>query len=172
MTTHRPDAIEGNLYLLRQGIELLHRLDDTAWREAPPGHSTVGAQYRHVLDHYRCFLDGLTEGVVDYDARRRDPDTERDRAVAGRATEEVLDRLRLLGRTHLGLPLRVAQSATDRDAGEDPQGSSLGRELLFLVSHTVHHYAIIKLLLEERGVSCDQAFGMAPSTLLYQRAAG
>jgi uncharacterized damage-inducible protein DinB len=171
VTTKRSAALEGNLHLLRQGIELLERLSDGDYRDAPEGGSSIGAQYRHVLDHYRSLLDGQTDGVVDYDRRRRDPEQERDRAAAIRATEETLDRLRLLSRTHLLLPLAVAQAATDSEADESPQGSTLGRELLFLVSHTVHHYAIIKLLLGERGVTCEPSFGVAPSTLVYRRAA-
>jgi len=167
----RPVPLEGNLHLLRQGIELLGRLPDSAYMDAAPDRSTVGAQYRHILDHYRCLFDGLTAGEVDYDQRLRDPEVERDRGAATRATQELLDRLRLLSRSHLGLPLRVLQSAGDTEP-EEPQGSSLGRELLFLVSHTVHHYAIIKLLLGERGVDCDANFGVAPSTLAYRRAAG
>src|SRR4030095_7767776 len=112
--------------------------------------------------------EGLTTGEVNYDKRRRDPAIEYSRETAIHATEEVLDRLRLLSRATLGLPLRILQAAHGAER-EEPQGSSLGRELLFLVSHTVHHYAIIKLVLDERGVDCDADFGVAPSTLAYRR---
>jgi hypothetical protein len=167
----RPAALEGNLVLLRQGLELLDHLSDSAWREAAPDHSTVGAQYRHILDHYHCLLEGLTKGTIDYDQRRRDPTIESERQAAHEATLEVLDRLRLLGKATVGLPVQVIQ-APGADAPAEPQGSSLGRELLFLVSHTVHHFAIIKLLLEERGVTCHPDFGMAPSTLAHRQAVG
>lgn len=164
--------IEGNLLLLHQGIGLLERLPDPAYREAAPGHSTVGAQYRHILDHYRSLLDGLGDGRVDYDRRGRDPALEQDRAAAARATGDLIERLQDLARSPRDFPLRVIQSAGGDEADEAPQLSSLGRELLFLVSHTVHHFAIIKLLLAERGVACDPELGMAPSTLAYRRAAG
>ena len=167
----RPAALEGNLLLLRQGIELLDRLSDSAYRDAEVDRSPVGAQYRHILDHYRCLLDGLQDGRIDYDRRRRDPELETDRLAAARATRELLDRLRLLARSAPGLPLQVQQSA-GTDGGEPPQGSSLGRELLFLASHTVHHFAIIKLLLEERGVECHPDLGVAPSTLAFRQATG
>jgi hypothetical protein len=35
----------------------------------------------------------------------------------------------------------------------------------------VHHYALIKLLLEGSGVDLGVEFGVAPSTLAHQRAA-
>jgi hypothetical protein len=39
------------------------------------------------------------------------------------------------------------------------------------VSHTVHHYALVKLLLEDAGVDAGAEFGVAPSSLAYQAAA-
>jgi uncharacterized damage-inducible protein DinB len=166
----RPASLEGNLLLLRQGIELLDGLSDSAYRDAAVDRSSVGAQYRHILDHYRCLLHGLPDGRIDYDRRQRDPELENDRLAAARATRETLDQLRLLSRSAPALALQVRQSAGSGEVEEQP--SSLGRELLFLVSHTVHHYAIIRLLLAERGVECDPDLGVAPSTLAYRQATG
>jgi uncharacterized damage-inducible protein DinB len=167
----RTAALEGNLLVLQQGLDLLDRLSDADYRDSGIDRSAVGAQYRHILDHYRCLLEGLDDGQIDYDRRRRDPELEANRSAAARATDEVLDRLRLLARTAPDLPLQVRQSAGAGE-GDHPQGSSLGRELLFLVSHTVHHFAIIKLLLAERGVECHPDLGVAPSTLALRQAAG
>ena len=47
--------------------------------------------------------------------------------------------------------------------------STLGRELEFAVSHTIHHYALVRERL--RGVDFDPRFGVAPSTLEYWRTA-
>ncbi|MEK6687797.1 MAG: hypothetical protein AABZ01_04975, partial [Gemmatimonadota bacterium] len=49
--------------------------------------------------------------------------------------------------------------------------SSLGRELLFLLSHTVHHFAVIRLLLQRQGTDSDPRLGVAPSTEAYKAAA-
>ncbi|MBM4187475.1 MAG: hypothetical protein FJ206_09205 [Gemmatimonadetes bacterium] len=48
--------------------------------------------------------------------------------------------------------------------------STLGRELQFLVSHSVHHFALIKLLLANDGPVLPREFGVAPSTLSHQGA--
>jgi hypothetical protein len=45
--------------------------------------------------------------------------------------------------------------------------SSIGRELQVLSSHTIHHFALLAMVLRARGVSVDAEFGMAPSTLRY-----
>ncbi len=42
--------------------------------------------------------------------------------------------------------------------------STLERELAMLASHTVHHYAIVALLLRIKGVVVPETFGVAPST--------
>lgn len=165
--------LEGNLLLLREGLDLLARLSDDAYAGHAPGRSAAGAQYRHILDHYDCLLGGLDSGFVDYDARQRDPEVERDRAAAADRTEEVMDRLRQLGRAQLALPLRVTLASLASGEGRtEPHASTLGRELLFVLSHTVHHFAIMRLLLEDRGVACDPGFGVAPSTLAHQQAVG
>ena len=45
--------------------------------------------------------------------------------------------------------------------------SSLARELQFLTSHTIHHFAVIALILRAMDVEVDREFGVAPSTLRY-----
>ncbi|MBP6670575.1 MAG: hypothetical protein KA180_14065, partial [Gemmatimonadales bacterium] len=52
-------------------------------------------------------------------------------------------------------------------SGSEPDwsDSSVKRELQFLVSHTVHHYALIKELLRREGFDPGAEFGVAPSTL-------
>jgi uncharacterized damage-inducible protein DinB len=43
--------------------------------------------------------------------------------------------------------------------------SSTFRELQFLATHTVHHFALVALLLRQRGVEVPVEMGVAPSTL-------
>ena len=49
-------------------------------------------------------------------------------------------------------------------------GSSVVRELEFLLSHTVHHYALIGVICQLGGHKLPKDFGMAPSTLRYLQA--
>lgn len=51
--------IDPNRQCLAQGTELLQALTDAQYAEPRGDWAPVGAQYRHVLDHYQCFLDGL-----------------------------------------------------------------------------------------------------------------
>ena len=56
------------------------------------------------------------------------------------------------------------------DVEDSPwSNSTIRRELQFLVSHTVHHYALIGLILKTMDVSVPENFGVAPSTLKHEQ---
>jgi hypothetical protein len=48
--------------------------------------------------------------------------------------------------------------------------SSLCRELAFLGSHTVHHFALLLEHCHQQGVSVPEGFGKAPATRAHERA--
>ena len=60
--------------ILLQGIGLLESLDQEAFTAANPlgGGASIGAHYRHCLDHFRQLFAGLENGMIDYDARTRE----------------------------------------------------------------------------------------------------
>ncbi|MFN0179669.1 MAG: DinB family protein [Gemmatimonadales bacterium] len=162
--------IDANRRCLAQGIALLTTLTDDQFACPRGAWSPVGAQYRHVLEHYQCLLEGVAGGRVDYDARRRDVTLEQSRTRALEVTADLEQGLaQLIGRP-ASLALEV-QLRCDVDRGDCWTASTLGRELQFLVSHSVHHYALIKLLLANDTIELDQEFGTAPSTLSHLRAA-
>ncbi len=163
-------SIAGNRGLLQQGVLMLERLSEALYAEPRGSWAPVGAQYRHILEHYRSFFAGLPEGRVDYDARARDERIEKDRGAALLATRECLAALDALDGA-ADRPLEVQMDGGGGVERPDWRPSSAGRELQFLCSHTVHHFALIKLLLEPTGPDLGIEFGVAPSTLAYQRAA-
>ena len=42
--------------------------------------------------------------------------------------------------------------------------TTIGREIAFVVQHTIHHCALIAVLLERKNVEVPVRFGYAPST--------
>jgi uncharacterized damage-inducible protein DinB len=157
--------IAANLAVLTQGAQVLARLDDAryarraqAWQAAG-----VGGHIRHCLDSYASFLRGVESGLIDYDCRARDERIERDRHYAQTRIAAVMAALR---------GLRPDLSATHLQARQDSPHwavTSLERELQFLLSHTVHHFALVALLLRAQGFEVSADFGVAPSTLAYWR---
>lgn len=129
---------------------------------APSGSSgSVGAHVRHCLDHVSALESGMTTGCVDYDRRVRQTSVERDRAAGLAALAAA--RRRLVGCARLEDPLLVSVLLT-RDAGPRLFVSTVGRELTFVISHTIHHSATIAVLLTARGCHLPALFGVAPST--------
>lgn len=162
--------IDANRRCLAQGTALLTTLTDDQYVRPRGTWSPVGAQYRHVVEHYQCLLEGIAGGRVDYDARRRDVTVECSRARALEVTADLERGLaQLVGRP--ATQTLAVQLQCDADGGDCWTESTLGRELQFLVSHSVHHYALIKLLLANDAIGLDREFGTAPSTLSHLRAA-
>ena len=164
-----------NIELIHQGLRLLREIPDAAYtaRADVGSHApAVGPHLRHCLDFYVCFLDGLELRVVDYGSRSRNVELERDRQVAIEALEVVTERLAEVEPSIFGEPLQLRREPAED--GDDQQwlGSTVGRELQFLASHTIHHYALIALSLRLAGHAVPDDFGVAPSTLEHWRREG
>ncbi|MGH8595242.1 MAG: hypothetical protein ACREXT_01140 [Gammaproteobacteria bacterium] len=153
---------EANIHLLEQCHDLLGRIGDYLYSHAPRGvaKSPVGGHVRHCLDFYNCFLGGLATGRIDYDARVRNEMVERDRKLAMAQIRTMIVRLRHMPITDDRIAVQVKmESATAWTY------SCIGRELQFLLSHTVHHFALVAMLLRLQGFEPAADFGVAPSTL-------
>jgi hypothetical protein len=156
--------IAANLHILQQGEALLRRLGDDVYTRCLPAvfGSSIGAHIRHNLDHYACFLNDLPAGSIDYTARPRDAHAETECAVA-------LAEIARIGEAFAALELNggALRVRSESNPHGTPAPSSMARELEFLLSHTVHHYAIVAILCRLQGVDIDSGFGVAPSTLRY-----
>lgn len=135
---------------------------------APLFQSSVGAHYRHILDHYHCFFAGLDNGHIDYDKRSRDERIENDAAFCLQTIDAVLDQLQ---RLHGADPRSGLSVSLKTSASEDETAilSTLEREMVFLHGHTTHHYALIAAMMRVMGYQTDKSMGIAPSTMVYQQ---
>ena len=160
-----------NIHILKQGLDLLDRLADDLYTSINPPlfNYGVGAHFRHCLDSYTCFLAGVERGRVDYDLRERDAQLERDRSLAIAKIEATIARLGDFPATGGEVSLVVKMESACDGGPSLWAHSSLVRELQFLMSHTVHHYAIVAVLLRFQGFEPGEGFGVAPSTLEYWR---
>lgn len=169
MDGQRMTPADANLHLIAQGVELLAGLDPALYTATPPvPMGALGGHFRHCLEFYERFFEGLDSGEVDYDARRRDARVETDPAHARERFLAVAERLRALPAGSLDRALLAVHDCDDEDDAECGR-SSVRRELLFLASHTTHHFALIAALLRLRGVEPGPDFGVAASTLAHRR---
>jgi hypothetical protein len=166
--------IQQNIEILQQGLEVLNQLDDELYPcvKHPFSEYGIGSHFRHCLDFYHAFLNGVQIGWVDYDSRQQDARIERERPAAVQRITEAIQRLERLSWLHEYTSLMVRLEDTgDEQERSAWSSSSVMRELQALVSHTVHHFALIGLMLQLNGFEVPEEFGVAPSTLKRWRAA-
>jgi DinB family protein len=158
--------------VLSQGCDLLNSLDPEEYTHECEGSTgaTIGAHYRHVLDHFQCLLDGLRTRQINYDQRRRSPIVETSLDAARVATEWLKLEFRRLPAGLLHQGCTVVYSVGYVQDGAEAVPSNVEREVMFCVGHAIHHYAILKLLCAEVLVALPYEFGVAPSTLRHLQA--
>jgi uncharacterized damage-inducible protein DinB len=156
--------------ILQQGLALLDNVDEESYsqKEEGPWGSSIGAHYRHVLDHFLCLIEGLWDFHVNYDHRSRNRHIESSIADARQATHDLIEALTAIPDEVLQQECTVVYSVGYGEAEPQPVRSVVARELMFCVGHAIHHYAIVKLLCSLRAVALPYEFGIAPSTLKYQ----
>lgn len=168
-----PAILDDSIHCLRQAAELARRLGRERFTRRHPAFfsASIGGHVRHNVDHYLNFFRGLGEGRIDYENRERDVRTETDPAFAIERLGEITSRLAELANHDLDAPCTVRVNA-DSDDATDPahwSGSTIRRELQFLLGHTIHHDAQIAAICRLEGVEPPPDFGMAPSTIRYRR---
>src|SRR5215470_10416658 len=160
--------IDDNIETLKRGVELIARLDDRLYTQ--PNRelslSGVSAHFRHCIDFYHNFLAGFESGRVNYDLRERDERLEQHRLFAIAKLDSLIADL---SRLPVIIDDRVFEVTLEGASDADWSISSLKRELQFLLSHTIHHYALIALVLRSQGFDPGAEFGVAPSTLRHWR---
>ena len=125
---------------------------------------SVGEHVRHMLDHISSLVAASSSCVLSYDHRSRGTALETEPSVAVREMMRLDAALERWSERSLDEPVTVVALMTA--GGQAVTGwSTLARELAFVMSHTVHHQAIVALLLEQLDVeSPSERFGYAPST--------
>lgn len=133
--------------------------------------STIGQHSRHIIEFYQCLLEQsevAIDPVISYAKRRRDFMIESHPDHAIRCVDEICERLNSID---------VSKSCVLDTEEHAEEGllvrSTVGRELLYNVEHTIHHLAIVKIALKEilPDLSLPEHFGVAPSTLRHRHEA-
>lgn len=155
--------------VLRQGTGLLGSVTEKTYRDSLAGvaSGTIGAHYRHVLEHFVCVLEGLTSGRINYDARKRDVQIETSIGYARIVTERLMEDFRAVSGDLFERECSVIYTVAYGESEPEQVRSTVTREIMFSVGHAIHHYAIIKLLCAGVGVQLPYEFGVAPSTLKH-----
>lgn len=133
--------------------------------------STIGEHTRHIIEFFTCLLEqsaDLPDPVINYAIRRRDYLIESNAEHALLAIDEICVKLNSLD-TEVNCKLDCSEHGQ--------QGllvpSTVGRELIYTIEHTIHHLAIVKIALKSivPSLAIPDHFGVAPSTLRHRHEA-
>lgn len=131
---------------------------------------SIGVHVRHILEHYHMLLAGLSQGVICYDDRIRSEKIEQSLSIALSTLTGITSHLQTLipeGDRPLTLKAVVSGNSAEQVCTE----TTLVRELIFIHSHTIHHQAIVSVLLKAESIEVSDDFGVAPATLKFRQQA-
>ena len=158
--------VAAHIELLQQAQYYLSLVSPADYQQSQPqlSLSSSGSHMRHLLDHYQALATGLASGVVDYDQRNRTCRSQFDPAAANQRAIELIAWLTQLQPQQLNQTLSVQMAL-----GNEPQqaSSTLARELLFVSSHSTHHFAMIAISAKLQHYQLPEHFGLASATVSY-----
>lgn len=146
-----------------RGAKLIGKIEDSVYQKRMDGAGSIGGHFRHNLDFVNAFLNGLKTGKIDYNRRERDSRVEENRLYAIKRFANTICEFRKLPLETFNMKVLI-RSEVNSDFWLE---SSAMRELEFLHSHTIHHYALIAEKLFLLGVRTEKNFGVALSTLKF-----
>ena len=155
-----------NIAVLRQLTDFLLQLTDTEYSLALPliSQNTIGKHVRHILEFYTCLLEGIENKSVDYDARKRNLDLENYTQKAIETSNFISEKLlNLNNKVELELFATLPHDRVKLT-------TTIERELLYVLEHTIHHFAIIKIAVKNEfpHIKVKDDFGVAYATLQHQ----
>jgi uncharacterized damage-inducible protein DinB len=128
--------------------------------------SSIGQHVRHILEFYICLSQGIRSGIVDYDKRVRNHSIESDPEYADMILEELSSLFCCKETEDVALTNTIEYNGQIIYAN-----SSVSRELIYLIEHSIHHYAIIAIALRShfQHVVLPENFGVAYSTTKHKQ---
>lgn len=155
-----------NIAVLKQLNDLLNQLSDIEYARPLDliSQNTIGKHVRHILEFYTCLLTGIENKSVDYDARERNLDIENYTQKAVETSYFIAEKLKNLDqKSELELFATLPHERVKLT-------TTIQRELLYVLEHTIHHFAIIKIAVKNEfpHIQVANEFGVAYATLQHQ----
>jgi len=163
--------IPSQLEVLAQGKDYLASVTLSQYNEIikPNFISSAGAHVRHILDHYQAIMDGEKQCLIDYDLRVRGSDIETNPETAKQKILQISEWLLQLSEAELDKEVTLSTEISVSNKQIAKVKTTIGRELVFAASHSVHHYAMIAQISLAQNKPLPELFGIAPATATYLR---
>lgn len=129
--------------------------------------SSPGGHMRHIIDHYKALQLGVESGVIDYDVRSRGSQVQFDPQAALKALQDIKLWLIELDSEVLSTFVKLSTEVSIKQSLVQLVDTTIARELIFVGSHAVHHFAMIARLSQDENL--PNQFGIAPATASAMR---
>jgi hypothetical protein len=127
--------------------------------------ATIGQHVRHIIELFQCLEKGYSEGVVNYEKRKRDYRIETDKGLAADLLKEIYHTLE---KPNKDIILEAEDYEDTIETVSIP--SNYYREIAYNLEHTVHHMALIRVGINEvSSISLPTEFGVAYSTIKFRK---
>lgn len=131
--------------------------------------STIGQHTRHIIEFYNCLIEqslDKTNPVINYAERRRDYLIESQPDHALQHIDDICEKI-----LDFNCDQKCILDCTEHGGDNMSVTSTLGRELIYNIEHTIHHLAIVKIALKATlpSIPLPAHFGVAPSTLRHRQ---
>lgn len=157
--------------ITKQALNLLHTIDNDGYQYVckPYVTSSIGQHMRHILDHYLALKQGLQTNTIDYEMRNRFSQVETQTHEAASLLAGIVKWLDGLSENELATKLMIISDCTMTKPTNAKINSTLGRELLYVSSHCIHHFSLISIICKLQNIAIPEDFGVAPATLAFKR---
>lgn len=163
--------INSQINILSQAKTYLESINPALYTQVvtPLFMSSPGAHLRHILDHYIAIINGQKVGVIDYDKRNRGGVIETDINAALGLISEIEVFLLSLTKVQLLQPLQLSTEVCVQKKQVEIITTTLVRELIFVGSHAIHHFAMIEQISKAQKSPSPIQFGIAPASATFLR---
>ena len=129
--------------------------------------ASAGKHIRHILEFIDTVLNNIDEPLVNYDRRKRDEQIETNPDAAQMMIRRTQERLDSVSPADLTSAIEMVE-AVDVHRETPPQGSTFGREVMFAIAHTEHHFALVNERCDDLNIALPDDFGTAVSTRRHE----
>lgn len=155
--------------IVSQAVDLLDGIGLQEYQQKLPPHfpSSIGSHIRHIIDHFLALMDGYSGGHIDYNIRHRNNQVEQFPANAIEALQRISNWLNEVPHQDLDTSVSVTSEIDVSRPVSATCSSTLERELVFVSSHAIHHYALIRIMCSMQNRQVPELFGYAPCTVTH-----
>ncbi|WP_106794018.1 hypothetical protein [Aquimarina sp. Aq78] len=156
--------VQPTIINLKQAEEIFAELPPAIYSStsAAPYYSSIGGHLRHILDIFKCIVNGIDSRIIDLTKRKRGTIVEQNPVEGQRYLRKIISDLECISGLDPSIAIIIKD---DLGMGMVEIPTTLGGGLNQAHSHAIHHFACIGYILHIHGtILPNKVFGYNPTT--------